>query len=482
MNEHAYPGFEFDQRWRRLVCPEDYRNPEPKRRYHLAVIGAGPAGLMTAIAAAGLGARVALIERKAMGGDCLNVGCVPSKALLETAASGAGFDAAFAWLRRVRAEIAVHDSVERYTRAGVDVFLGNARCIDSATVGVGELRLSARRIVIATGARPSIPPIPGLRAAEPLTNETVFELRRQPRRLAVIGAGPVGCELAQAMARLHVEVHLFESADRVLSRESPEASRIVAAALRNDGVRLQLGAAIDSVERRGPMLSLISAHAATEVDALVVAAGRTANVDALNLAGVGVETTADGLISVDARLRTSNPKIFAAGDVCSRDQFTHNADAQARIVVQNALFLPTASTKPLAIPHCTYTDPEVARVGAHRTELDAAGTAFDVYRAEFGDLDRGKTQADTIGFAEVLTERHASRILGATIVGRDAGEQIAGICVAMANGLGLDALGKAVLPHPTRAEYLKRIADQFNRSRLTPSARRLLRAWFRLTA
>ena len=223
-NDRAYPGAQYDVAWRELTCPAGYRNPEPKARYHVVVVGAGSAGLITAIGAAGLGARVALIEREAMGGDCLNVGCVPSKALLEftrRAAGAADFDDAFTWLRKVRAEISEHDSVERYTQNGVDVFLGSAHLMDDTTVQVGDQRLNARRIVLATGARAAIPPIPGLAECEPLTNETLFDLREAPASLAILGAGAVGCEMAQAFVRLGVEVQLFEMADRVLPLEEP---------------------------------------------------------------------------------------------------------------------------------------------------------------------------------------------------------------------------------------------------------------------
>ena len=475
-----YPGAHHDIVWRRLVAPDGYKNPEPEPRYHLIVIGAGPAGLVTAIAAAGLGAKVAMIERHALGGDCLNVGCVPSKSLLELTAHGGGdFDAAFAWLRSVRARIAEHDSVDRYRRAGVDVFLGSARFVDAGKVLVGATELVGRRIVIATGARADLPPIPGLTESKPLTNETVFDLRERPQRLLVLGAGPVGCELAQAFARLGIDVHVLELADRVLGNESADAAKVVEHALRDCGVKLHLRAQIVKVNRRRTQFVVTTSSEELTGDQLLVAAGRRANTNELNLAAAGVETDATGQVIVDKYLRTSNTRIFAAGDVCAKLQFTHHADAHARIVVQNALFFPTATTRKLVIPRCTYTQPEVAQVGATRAELDAAGHTFDATRVAYDDLDRGKTQGDRHGFAEVLTARRDSKILGATIVGRDAGEQIASVCVAMANGLGVDSFAKTVLPYPTRAEALKRIGDQYNRNRLTPTAQRLFKAWFR---
>jgi pyruvate/2-oxoglutarate dehydrogenase complex dihydrolipoamide dehydrogenase (E3) component len=478
----AYPGANHDAAWRKLVYPANYENPAPQARYHLIVIGAGPAGLVIAIAAAGLGARVALIERQAMGGDCLNVGCVPSKALLEFTASQAdsgSFDAAYSWLRSVRARIAEHDSVERYTAAGVDVFLGAARFADEATVSVGKDILNGRRIVIATGAHATLPPIPGLADCKPLTNETIFDLTARPKRLAVIGAGPIGCELSQALARMQIQVHLFEASNRVLGNDLPEAGAAVTAALRAVGVELHLSASIDKVERRGHNVIVTANGTETVADEVLVAAGRRANTDELNLAGVGVNTDKAGQIVVDRFLRTSNTRIFAAGDVCAKQQFTHTADAHARIVVQNALFLPTASTRKLVIPHCTYTHPEVASVGETRQTLAANNRDFAVYRVAFDDLDRGKAQGDMEGFVEVLAEPRNGKILGATIVGTDAGEQIAPLCLAMTHGIGLGALAKTVLPYPTRAEYLRRLGDAFNRNKLTARAKRLFATWFR---
>ena len=479
---NPYPGSDYDQRWRGLVYPADYQNPRAAGKYHLIVIGAGPAGLVTAIAAAGLGARVALIEKSAMGGDCLNVGCVPSKALLEFTTERAHtdcFDEAFEWLRLVRSRIAEHDSVQRFAEAGVDVHLGAARFVAEDSVEVEGVELSARRIVIATGARAALPPIPGLAESKPLTNETVFDLRERPRRLAIIGGGPIGCELAQALSRMNVEVHLFEAADRVLSRETREAGEIVGGALQRSGISLHLNASVSSVARRGADVVVTANGAEIAADEVLVAAGRKANTDDLNLAAAGVRTGAAELIAVDDYLRSTNRRIYAAGDVCAKLQFTHNADAHARIVVQNALFFPSATTRKLIIPHCTYTDPEVAQVGQSRAELEHSGVDFDAYRVAFGELDRGKAQGDEHGFAEVLSARKNAKILGATIVGRDAGEQLAALCVAMTNGLALGSFAKTVLPYPTRSEYLRRMANEFNRSRLTPMARRLFGAWFR---
>ena len=478
-----YPGDDNDRRWRELVFPENYRNPEPRRKYHLVVIGAGPAGLVASIAAAGLGAHVALVERQAMGGDCLNVGCVPSKSLLEFARRNpdAGFAEAFAWLRRIRSEIAEHDSVERYLHSGVDVFLGSARFAGPNRVQVGEQRLAARRFLIATGARPELPRIPGLQDCDALMSESFFDLVERPGRLAILGAGPTGCELAQGMARLGIEVHLFEMAERVLPRAIAPASAALATALQSDGVKLHLGSKVTRISLVAGRPTIDAPGASITADRLLVAAGRRANVEDLNLTAAGVELRG-GRIAVDDKLRTTNRRIYAAGDVCSRLPFTHNADAQARIVVRNALFAPTASTRGLVVPQCTYTDPEVAQVGETQAQLTGKGVGFDSWGLEFGELDRARTAGGKDGFVELLTARGSDTILGATIVGHDAGEQIAPLCVAMANDLGLEAVGKAVLPYPTRAEYLRRLADRYARTRLTPRAAGFLKSWFRYAA
>jgi pyruvate/2-oxoglutarate dehydrogenase complex dihydrolipoamide dehydrogenase (E3) component len=473
----TYPGADQDIAWRRLVAPPDYRNPVARKRYHLAVIGAGPAGLVTAIVAAGLGADVALVEKKALGGDCLNVGCVPSKALLERARLTGDFDATFEWLRTVRARLAPHDSVERYSAAGVHVFLGAAELVDERTVRVGDAQFSARRIVIATGASPILPAIPGLAESRPLTNETVFDLRQRPQTLAILGAGPIGCELAQGFARLGVDVQLLEQAARVLPEEAEAASAAVAAALRRDGVQLRCNVRVNRVERGSNGAALFFGTDRVVTGELLVATGRRASTANLNTAAAHVELDATGRIIVDKYLRTTNRRIFAAGDVCSTFQFTHNADAHARICVQNALFAATATTSGLHIPRCTYTDPEVAAIGRTRAQLLAAAHAFDLHRVELGALDRGAIQDDRIGFVEVRTERGRDVILGATLVARDASELIAPLAFAMSRRLGLGSFSQVVLPYPTRSEYLKRLADGYNRARLTPFAQRLIKLW-----
>ena len=479
MNE---PDELLQQRWRDSVFPADYRNPVPAPGYNLVVIGAGPAGLVTAIAAAGLGAKVALVERHAMGGDCLNVGCVPSKTLLAAASSGMSFAAAMSRVRAVRADIAPHDSVRRYADAGVDVFLGTARFTGPKTVQVGESLLRGRKFVIATGARAAIPAIPGLAESDPLTNETVFGLEQPPRHLVVLGAGPIGCELSQAFARLGSRVTLVEVAAGILANDEPDAAALVAAALAADGVQVLTSTRVERVERQSGQRRLcLSTGSQLECDALLVAAGRRRNLEDLGLEAAGVRFNARDGIEVDAQLRSNVRHIFAAGDVCSRLQFTHSADAQARIVIRNALFFGSARADGLVIPWCTYTKPELAHVGATRAQLDQAQTAYQAFRFAFGDLDRGRTDDAADGFAELLVAAGSDRILGATVVGKDAGEQIAPLVLLMTLRKGLASLGSLVLPYPTRSEYLRRLADAWNRTRLTPRAAATLRWWLAKT-
>ena len=473
--------------WQQLVFPRDYRNPAPAPRYNLVVIGAGPAGLIAAIGAAGLGAKVALIERHAMGGDCLNVGCVPSKTLLAAAFAGLDSGAALARVRAVRAAIAEHDSVQRYRAAGVDVFLGEGSFISATSVRVasdahGDATLQARKVVIATGARAALPPIPGLAESAPLTNETIFELATAPKRLAIIGGGPIGCELAQAFARLGTQVDLVELLPRLMPADESEAAELVASALRAVGVQLHLGAGLKKIGRDASGRTLhLESGASIVCDELLVAAGRQRNLEELGLDAAGIRWDAKHGIEVDAQLRTSARNVFAIGDVGSRLQFTHHADAQARIVLRNALFLGRARADTLVVPWCTYTKPEVAHVGATRAALTASDTRFTALRVDFKDLDRGRTDNTGDGYAEVLLAAGSDKLLGASIVGNDAGEQIAPLVMMMTLKIGFGALGSLLLPYPTRSEYLRRLADAWNRTRLTPRNARLLSWWLRRT-
>ena len=481
MNTQRYPGEEFDDMARDLLSPTDYQNPQPQPRYHLVVVGAGPAGLISAIGAAGLGAKVALIERHRMGGDCLNVGCMPSKALLAFSKQrGADFQHAFAWLREVRAGIAPHDSVERYIEAGVDVFLGDALFNAGGQICVGDTPLNARRIALCTGASAAIPPIPGLVESRPLTNETIFDLPAPPSSLAILGAGAIGCELALALSRLGVSVSLFEMAERVLPLETPLASQAVSMALESSGVDLYLGQGVSAVKGSG---TVVVGGQEIECERILVALGRKPNTDGLNLGAAGVSVDQQGFVLTNAKLQSNNKRIFAAGDCTARQQFTHHADAQARALIQNALFAPTASVDALIVPHCTYTDPEVASVGANPDSLEKSAIAFDRFEFDLSELDRSRADPDSqlrpVQHAEVYTQKGSDKILGATIIGHDAGELIAPICLMMSNGLGLSAAQKTIFSYPTRSDYLKRLGDAYNRNRMTPTVARLFRWWLR---
>ena len=488
------------------VAPADWTNPEPPGRYHLVVIGAGTAGLVTAIAAAGLGARVALIERRLMGGDCLNFGCVPSKGVIAAArrwsagradagfgAPGAerpgDFAAAMERMRRIRAAISRDDSAERFRDAGVDVYLGEGRFLSDRAIAVtgsaGDRELRFRRAVIATGARPQAPPIAGLERCGYLTNETVFALTERPGRLAVIGAGPIGCELSQAFARLGSRVTTFDLLPGILPREDPDAAAVVERALRRDGVELALGARIEeaSPEAGGARLVWVDSdgeNRETVCDELLVAVGRAPNVEGLGLEQVGVRSDAGG-IQVDAKLRTTNPRIFAGGDVTPAPNFTHLADAHAAVVVQNALFFPSARADRLVVPRCTYTAPEVAHAGLDRREAEEQGIALDVIDVSLEENHRALLDGEEEGFLRVLLKEGSDRVLGATVVGAGAGDLIAPLSLAVTHGVGLSRFTSTILPYPTRAEVLKRAANQWRRTRFTPRAQRLFARWFRLT-
>jgi pyruvate/2-oxoglutarate dehydrogenase complex dihydrolipoamide dehydrogenase (E3) component len=493
------PDDDFNRRLVANVHPPNWVNPTPAERYNLVVIGAGTAGLITAIGAAGLGARVALVERELMGGDCLNVGCVPSKALLRAARACAAvrhagefgvevppgatveFGAVMERMRRLRAAISPNDSAERYRSQGVDVFLGEGRFTSRDTVAVGETLLRFRKAVVATGARAVRPDIPGLAEAEFLTNETVFSLTELPQRLAVIGSGPIGCELAQAFARFGAQVSVIARGAQIMSREDGDAARRVEQALRRDGVEFLLNTRVLRVtaERTAKSLQLECSGKPRElvVDEILAGAGRAPNVEGLGLDAAGIRYDALHGVAVDDHLRTTNPRIFAAGDVCSQFKFTHAADAMARIVIQNALFLGRAKASRLTIPWCTYTDPEIAHVGLSERDASESGVAIDTITQELRDVDRAVLDSQTEGFVKVHIRRGTDRIVGATIVAAHAGEMISEVTLAMTARVGLRTLARTIHPYPTQSEALKRVADAYNRTRLTPFVKSLFAKW-----
>jgi len=484
------------------VHPPDWRNPEPAARYNLVVIGAGTAGLVTAAGGAGLGARVALIEKHLFGGDCLNFGCVPSKCVIRSSrvigeiqrvpdlgvhvppGTEADFSAVMARMRRLRARISHHDSVRRFHELGVDVFLGEGRFTGRDTIAVDDKTLRFSRAIIGTGTRPAAPPIPGLAEAGYLTNETVFSLTELPRRLAVIGAGSIGCEMSQAFRRLGAEVWLLEAQSQILTREDRDAAEVLKQAFVRDGLHLVLGCTILRVERRGPEKLIQFERDGTRgdlaVDEILVGAGRAPNVEGLNLEAAGVVYTRDG-VQVNDYLQTTNPRIYAAGDICLPHKFTHTADATARIVLQNALFLGRKKVSALVIPWCTYTDPEVAHVGMYEADALHRGIAVDTFVRPLREVDRAIADGEEDGFVKVHVKKGTDRILGATIVARHAGEMLSEITLAMVGNLGLKTIANVIHPYPTQAEAIRQVADAYNRTRLTPWIKKLLSLWLAWT-
>ncbi len=384
-------------------------------------------------------------------------------------------------MRRLRAAVSVHDSAARFRSLGVDVYLGDGRFTSPDTLEVAGKTLRFKRAIVATGARASRPAVPGLEAAGYLTNENVFNLTVMPRRLAVLGAGPIGCELAQAFARFGSEVHLLGKHPNLLPREDKDAAAIVERSLARDGVRFRGDFTLECVRNLGSEKVLEGRGAEPiHVDAILVGIGRTPNVETLNLEAAAVAYTEQG-VTVNDRLQTSNHRIFAAGDVCSRFQFTHAADALARVRIQNALFFGRAKASALTIPWCTYTDPEIAHVGVYPHEAEEQGIALDTYTQEMSFVDRAILDGETEGFVKVHVTKGTDRIRGATIVARHAGEMISEVTLAMVGNLGLKTLANTIHPYPTQAEALRKIGDAYNRSRVTPFVRRMFERWFRWT-
>jgi pyruvate/2-oxoglutarate dehydrogenase complex dihydrolipoamide dehydrogenase (E3) component len=490
-----------DDRLRAQVRPEGWRNPDPAPLYDLIVIGGGTAGLVSAAGAAGLGARVALVERGLLGGDCLNTGCVPSKALLRAAravrearagaAAGAtttprvDFAAVMRSVRARRADLAHHDSAARLASIGVDVFFGDASFTGRRTIAVAGSALRFGRAVVATGGRPSIPPIPGLSGVPHLTSENIFDLSGQPRVLLVIGGGPIGCEMAQAFALLGTTVTLIEAGPRILPHEDADAADLITRRLEQDGVRIATDATIAEVAGSGDRVRLRLTPGpkgrrddSTEAvgDALLVATGRSPNVEGLNLDTAGVKHGAGG-VEVDDRLRTSNHRIYAAGDVCSPFHFTHAADAMARVVIQNALFHGRKRASALVIPWSTYTFPEVAHVGVPAGEAARAGA--EPITVRLADVDRAVIDGESDGFLRV--HHQGGRILAATLVAPRAGELIGYIASVMRRRGSLGDFSAEIFPYPTLADALRKAGDAYQRTRLTPRVRGILQRYFALT-
>jgi pyruvate/2-oxoglutarate dehydrogenase complex dihydrolipoamide dehydrogenase (E3) component len=503
MAVEVLPKDEHNNRLVANVHPPNWVSPEPAPRYNLVVIGAGTAGLVTAAGAAGLGAKVALIEQELMGGDCLNVGCVPSKALIRASRAAAqvrdagqfgtcvppgvriDFPAIMERMRRLRAGISPHDSAARFRSLGIDVYFGQGRFAGPSTIEVDGKVLRFRRAVIAAGTRAHQPPIPGLTETGFLTNETVFALTQLPPRLAVIGAGPIGCELAQTFARFGSRVSLLGNHPQILPKEDRDAAERIEKALQRDGLELTLSCEVNRVEKQGHgkivHLACDQQHRQVAVDEILVGAGRVPNVEGLNLDSVGVGYDKRDGIHVNDRLQTANSRIYAAGDICSRFKFTHAADAMARIVIQNALFKGRAKASALTIPWCTYTDPEIAHVGLYEREAKEQGIPVRVFTQELGEVDRAILDGEEEGFVKLIASAKGGKILGATIVAAHAGDLISELTLAMVGGLGLGTIARTIYPYPTQAEAIRKIGDAYNRTRLTPTVKWLFEKWLSWT-
>ncbi|MBM4302444.1 MAG: mercuric reductase [Deltaproteobacteria bacterium] len=479
------------------VHPPAWENPAPAPRYNLVVIGAGTAGLVTAAGAAGLGAKVALVERHLLGGDCLNYGCVPSKAIIRSSrvyadirgssryglkvaeSAEVDFPAVMERMRRLRAEISRHDSVKRFQELGIDVFLGNASFSGPDTVEVAGKTLRFKKAVIATGGRAVHPQLEGLTEAGFLTNESVFSLTQRPERVLVMGGGPIGCEFAQALQRLGCRVTLLHKYDRIMNKEDPEAAELIQRVFLKDGIHFILNAkplrVLKTAAGKVVQYESNGQAAEIEVDEILVGAGRAPNVEGLKLeaAGVKYEGGKGRGVIVNDRLQTTNPHIYAAGDICLPYQFTHLADAAARIVIQNALFFGRKKLSALTIPWCTYTDPEVAHVGLSESGAQKKGIAVQAFVKPLREVDRAILDGEEEGFVKIMVKAGTDKILGATIVARHAGEMISEVSTAMAGKVGLGALAAVIHPYPTQAEAIRQTGDLYNRARLTPGLKRL---------
>lgn len=505
------PDDEYNRRLIENVHPATWENPNPVSRYNMLVIGAGTAGLVTAAIAAGVGARVALLERHLMGGDCLNVGCVPSKAMIRASRAWADltragqfgiqipsgvkydFGTVMERMRRLRTRISPMDSAQRFKTLGVDVYFGHARFTGRDTVTVegpaGDRQLKFARATVCTGARPSSPPIPGLHEAGYLTNETVFSLTELPARLGIIGAGPIGCELAQAFARFGSSVYLIETLHGILPKEDRDAADLVLQSMVHDGVTLLCCGKELKVgkEKDGKQLSVQSHDRQYDlmVDKILVAVGRQPNIENLGLESVDVEYDQAG-VNVNGRLQTTNPRIYAAGDICSRYKFTHAADAMAQIVIQNALFphpfgLAYAEMDQLIIPWCTFTEPEIAHVGMYEADARAKGIALETYTYKLDEVDRAVLDGEDRGFARVHIRKGSDTIVGATIVAPHAGDLISEITALMKAGAGAKVLASTIHPYPTQAEVNKKAANLWRKAHFTDGQKNILKKWFAWT-
>lgn len=496
------PLDQFNRELVNNVHPPTWVNPTASGRYNIVVIGGGTAGLVSAVGAAGLGAKVALIERKLLGGDCLNVGCVASKAIIAAANRAAemrsgvqfgihasdvrvDFPGVMRRMRSLRAAISHHDSADRLRKLGIDVFIGEGRFSSARTIQVEGQTLKFKRAIIATGSRPARLSFPGLEQIEPLTNENLFSLTELPARLTVIGGGPIGCEMAHAFARLGSTVTLIERSKHVLSHEDPEAALMVQASMVRDGVRVVTDADVVGFETRGR--DKITRYRKDESeqriagDQVLIAIGRSPNVTGIGLENASIRFDEQSGVDVSDRMRTSNPSVFAAGDVASKYRYTHAADFLARTVIANSLFFGRSKASRLVIPRATYTSPELAHVGWSSQQAAEHGVEIDTFTQSLSDIDRAILQGQTDGFVRVHVKKGTDTLVGATIVAESAGELINELTMAMTHSIGLKKIGSTIHPYPTQSEAIRKLGDQYNQTRLTPFVSGLINRWLRWT-
>ena len=462
--------------------------------YNVVVIGAGTAGLVTAAGTAGLGGRVALIERNLMGGDCLNFGCVPSKALISSArfiqqirdaekwgldrqSPQFAFERIFARMRERRAKIAPNDSQERFESLGVDVFRGEARFISPHEIEVDGQKLRAKNFVIATGSRAAIPKIEGIDQVPYFTNETMFdELKKKPENMIVLGGGPIGCELGQALNRLGAKIDLVQRDEQLLPREDVDVAEFMQERFGAEGIRLHLNSVASRISMRDGKIALEFRDAAPiTADAMLIAAGRAPNLRELNLEAADIDYDEHG-VKVNAYLQTSQHHIYAAGDITNQLKFTHTADFTARIVVRNIL-MPFQFLRQKVdwsvLPWCTYTDPEVAHVGLGEEEARQKNIGYDLFVVPLQDIDRAVVESEELGFAKILAAKGSDKILGATIVATHAGDLLHEFVLAMKANVGLGTIASTIHAYPTFAELARKAGDKYNKTRLTPRAKKL---------
>ena len=462
--------------------------------YNVVVIGAGTAGLVTAAGTAGLGGRVALIERNKMGGDCLNFGCVPSKALISSArliqqiresekwgldrqSPQFVFEKVFERMRARRAKIAPNDSQERFESLGVDVFRGEAHFVSRHEIEVDGQRLRAKNFVIATGSRAAIPKIERIESVPYFTNETIFdELKEKPESMIVLGGGPIGCELGQMFSRLGVKIDIVQSGAQLLPREDRDVAEFMQQRFEAEGISVHLNVAANRVSTRDQKITLeFRDGEPITADAILIAAGRTPNLRALNLSAAAVDYDEAG-VKVNDYMQTSQPHIYAAGDIANRLKFTHTADFTARVVVRNILvpfqFL-RQKIDCAIVPWCTYTDPEVAHVGLGEKEAKQQNVEYDLFVVPLEDVDRAVVESEEAGFAKVLTATGSDKILGTTIVAPHAGDLLHEFVLAMNAKIGLGKIASTIHAYPTFAELARKAGDKYNKTRLTPRAKKV---------